>query len=141
MFNQKYEDRLQMWSVFRQSLETSVDPLQDVVANYGQAPTVSIHTDPYNKDTWPTPWELIQENQYCDFCIVLGQCYSLQLTERFKGVDFEIHISVDKEKAKDFYLLHTQERVIGYDKYKHVCKNELPKTIETQIKYPMPKIQ
>ena len=141
MFNQKYEDRLQAWSIFRQSLEGSKDPLQDVVDNYAQAPTVSIHTDPFNKNTWPSPWELIQENQYCDFCIVLGQCYSLQLTERFKGVNFEIHISVDREKAKDFYLLYTQERVIGYDKYKHICKSKLPKTIETQIKYPMPQIQ
>jgi len=141
MFNQKYEDRLQSWSAFRQSLEDSNDPLQDVVAKYGQAPTVSIHTDPYNKNIWPTPWQLIQENQYCEFCIVLGQCYSLQLTERFKEVDFEIHISIDKEKAIDFYLLHIQDRVIGYDKLRHISDYELPKTIETQIKYPMPKIQ
>ena len=86
MFDKTYEDRLLAWSKFRQGLETSTDPIQDVIDNYNTAPTVSIHTDPWNQDSWPSPWQLILENQYCEFSRVLGMCYSLQLTERFNRI-------------------------------------------------------
>lgn len=141
MFNQTYEERLQQWSNFRESLELSSDPLQDVIDQYKFVPTVSIHTDPWSQDMWPNPWELIQENQYCDFCIVLGQCYSLQLTDRFSGSDFEIHIGIDNSKSADYYLLQINDRVIGYDKNTHVHKSDLPKTLQIQKSYPMQKLQ
>ena len=76
-----YEQRLSEWSTFRDSLEASEDPLQDVINYYNKIPTVSIQTDPYTPSTWPSPWELINENMYCDFCRVLGMCYPLQLTD------------------------------------------------------------
>jgi len=134
-----YEVRLRAWSDFRVSLESAEDPLQDVVDKYNDVPTVSIHTDPWDEKSWPSPWELIQENQYCDFCIVLGQCYSLQLTDRFSGSDFEIHIGIDSTKSADYYLLVINNRVIGYDKNTHIDVKELPATLQIQKKYPMHK--
>ena len=139
--NTSYEQRLQQWSDFRHGLETANDPLQVVIETYSKNPTVSIHTDPWTQDMWPSPWELIVENQYCEFCSVLGMCYSLQLTDRFMGADFEIHIGVDKEKSKDFYLLKINDRIIGYDKDRHISIHDLPKTIEIQKHYPMSNIQ
>ena len=69
MFNKRYEDRLLEWQSFRnQTLSNSSDILADVIEFYQKAPTVNIHTDPYNQDTWPTPWELLLENKYCKFC-------------------------------------------------------------------------
>ena len=90
MFDKNYEERLSNWQVFRSNLNTSSDALLDVIRFYQQAPIVSIHTDPYNEETWPSPWELLYENQYCSFCKILGMCYSLQLTESFKDKEFEI---------------------------------------------------
>ena len=70
MFNkQRYEDRLSSWSVFRQELESVDDPVQEAINFYDNAPRVSIHTDPWDKTTWPTAWELVSENQYFNFCI------------------------------------------------------------------------
>ena len=66
MFDKNYDQRLVAWSHFRKSLESSNDPFKDTLDFYNKAPTVSIHTDPYDKTTWPTPWELLQENMYCD---------------------------------------------------------------------------
>lgn len=136
MFHKKYEDRLQLWSDFRESLETSDAPLQDVIDFYNQAPTVSIATDPYNRDTWPDPWQLIEENQYCEFCRVLGMCYSLQLTDRFSESVFEIHIGIHKEVAKTHYLLYVNDTVIGYEYDRIVDKNDLPQ-MHIQNKYTM----
>ena len=106
MFNkQRYEDRLSSWSVFRQELESVDDPIQEAIDFYDNAPRVSIHTDPWDKTTWPTAWELVSENQYCNFCILLAICYSLQLTNCFTGEDFEIYIGTNKEKSETMYVL------------------------------------
>jgi len=140
MFEKKYEERLASWHSFRNHLETSEDPLKDVIEFYNRAPMVSINTDPYNEDTWLDPWELVLENQYCEFCRVLGQCYSLQLTERFLGVDFEIHISIDSEKSKSYYLLYVGDKVLGY-RNSYVSANEIPQAVVAQKIYHMPKLQ
>ena len=125
MFDKSYEDRLAVWREFREDLETTFDPLQKVIDFYNQAPRVSIHTDPWDENTWPSPWELINENQYCDFTRVLGMCYSLQLTERFKHSKFEIHISTENNLGY-LYLLFIDNFVIGWDDNSYVKKDDLP---------------
>ena len=139
MFKLNYEDRLQEWSKFRQTLETSEDPFRDVIDFYNKIPMVSIHTDPWSKDSWPDPWQLILENQYCAFCIVLGQCYSLQLTERFSSSDFEIHIAIDRKKSDTYYMLWVDGKVLGYIADDYVLQENLPNTIEIQKSYTMQK--
>lgn len=140
MFEKKYEHRLAAWHDFRQSLETAEDPLQSVIDFYNRAPMVSINTDPYSNDTWLDPWELVLENQYCEFCRVLGQCYSLQLTERFSDTDFEIHISIDSEKSESYYLLYVGDKVLGYRNF-YVSIDDIPQTVVAQKVYHMPKLQ
>jgi len=137
MFEKQYEVRLQNWSDFRAALETSEDPIQQAIEKYREAPIVSIQTDPWDQDTWPTPWELILENQYCDFCKKLGICHSLQLTNRFSTSNFEIHIAVDREKGQDYYLLFVDEYVVGYDEFSYVDRAKLPSTLESQQVYCM----
>ena len=139
MFNVSYEERLQLWSDFRESLESSDDPFRDVIEFYNNTPVVSIHTDPWTRDSWPDPWQLILENQYCQFCIVLGQCYSLQLTERFSGSDFEIHIAIDRKKSDTYYMLYVDDKVLGYVADDYVLQTELPDSIEIQKSYSMSK--
>jgi hypothetical protein len=140
MFNKNYEERLSTWQVFREHLNNSTDPLLEVISFYQQAPTVSIHTDPYNKETWPSPWELLYENQYCSFCKILGICYSLQLTESFKDQEFEIHIGIDRQNQKSYYLLSIDSNVIGFnDNYIHI--SNLPKSIVIERNYLMQPLQ
>jgi len=132
MFNLPYEDRLSAWHNFRAKLETSDTPIEDAIEFYSRAPTVSIHTDPYDKSVWPSPWELILENQYDDFCIVLGMCYSLQLTDRFKGSSVEIHIGIDNKKSLTYYLLKIGNYVV--DRYKIYSQSgQLPTGFMPQI--------
>ena len=73
MFDKTYEDRLRAWHEFRNRLETIDDPIQHTIEHYQQAPFVSMHTDPWTQEMWPNPWELVQENQYCDFCKFIVQ--------------------------------------------------------------------
>ena len=136
MFNKTYEHRLASWREFRSSLETDEDPFRAVIDFYNNSPYVSIHTDPWTRDMWPNPWELVNENQYDDFCRVLGMCYSLQLTERFKGDNFEIHICTNKENSELYYLLFVGDIVINWDN-NYVHKSKLPQQIVSQEVYSM----
>jgi len=138
MFNKKYEDQLSLWRDFRMQLESSPDPLQNVIDFYARAPLVSISTDPWDQKTWPNPWELLKMNEYCDFCIVLGMCYSLQLTERFLESKFEIHISTDHEKSKMYYLLFVDNNVLGFNHDVYVDRTTLPQSLVSQREYIMP---
>ena len=140
MFNLNYEDRLSRWREFRDSLETSSNAIDDVVQFYRMAPTVSIHTDPYNNNTWPGPWELLHENQYCSFCKILGICYTLQLTESFKGKSFEIIIGRDIDCNTRMYLLSIDNNIIGIDdNYLHV--DNLPESVIIERNFSMPELQ
>lgn len=141
MFDKKYEQRLSCWSNFREKLESSDTPIQDTLEFYNKAPTVSIHTDPWDNQTWPTPWELVKENQYCDFCRVLGLCYSLQLTERFSRSKFEIHIVIDNKNSATHYLLYLDDLVVNHANGEQFHANELPKFYETKKIYSMDALQ
>lgn len=135
MFNKSYEERLSIWSSFRDSLEEAEDPFRQVIDFYKQAPHVSIHTDPYNRDMWPTPWELLEENQYCEFCRVLAYCYSLQLTDRFKRSVFEIHIITTG--LETYYLLCVDDWILGYDEDNVIKRSQLPPDFHPQVVYKM----
>jgi len=139
MFDNTYENRLASWRDFRESLETVDNPFQEVINNYKKAPYVSIHTDPWTREMWPNPWELINENQYDDFCCVLGMCYSLQLTDRFKGSKFEIHIGIDNETSSTHFLLFVDDTVFGLED-SYVDKSKLPTTYSPQEIYQMPNL-
>jgi len=136
MFNKPYEDRLTLWRQFRDSLENDPSPIDSAIQFYNKAPKVTLNADPWDRDRWPTPWELLQDNEYCDFTRVLGICYSLQLTDCFKGSKFEIHIYTDSKKGYIFLLL-IDNYVIGWKDNTYVDTSELPKNIVPQKVYSM----
>lgn len=132
MFDKDYESRLQIWRDFRDSLTTSDNPFQDLTEFYKMAPIVSIHTDPWTPSVWPDPWELVYENQYDEFCILLGICYSMQLSDRFKDLTYEIHIGIDKQKSLTYYLLKAGDNVMDIHTY---YGNHFPPGFESQQKH------
>ena len=72
MFSEVYENRLVKWKALRDTLETSVDPLRDVVEYYSNAPIVhNKDINMWDQSTWRDPWELIQENGYTEKKLLL----------------------------------------------------------------------
>ena len=129
MFDKKYEERLQLWHDFRSQLETSLDPIQDTIEFYKTAPLNSIAADAWTQDSWPNPWELLEENNYCAFVKILAICYTLQLTDVLSPVNYEIHITQDPKTSTTYYLLYVGDRVIGFHGDTHVAKDTLPKSL------------
>ena len=130
------QQNLSAWYNLRQQLETAADPLGDVANFFQRLPRVKRYTDPYDENTWPTPWELITENEYCDFNRILGMCYTLQLTERFKNCHPTINVAIDRINKTVYYLLLVEDKVYGYDDDWTDTKT-LPKSLKLQKIYTM----
>lgn len=133
MFNLNDETKLTRWKEFRESLELSLTAVSDVAEFWSQAPFVSNYLDPFNPKSWPDPWKLVIDGKFDDLGIALGMCYTLQLTERFKGSKFEIHMSItDLKKDRKFLLIVDECEVLNWE-YKAVSSID-------QIKIPLVKI-
>lgn len=141
MFNKKFEQRMFIWKSFRDTLEDSDTPIEDTINFWDNAPITSIAADPWNKEKWPSPWEIIQENIFCPFVKILAICYTLQLTDKFSCATFEIHITQDRENSETKYLLYLDGLCIGYNNSRPISIDELPKTLEVEMRYTMPILQ
>lgn len=112
MFNSYDTTRLQQWKEFRDSLENSATAFEDVAQFWSRTPFVSNYLDPFDSKFWPDPWQLVLDNKFDDLGIVLGMCYTLQLTERFKDSKFEIHMSMSQSKKDWRYLLLVDNDIV-----------------------------
>ena len=125
------------WYKLRQQLETVEDPFILVAKFFQRLPRTKWYTDPYDQTNWPTPWELIEENEYCEFNLILGMCYTLQLTERFKKSKPLINVALDTINKTVYYLLLIEDKVYGYVEEEWVDATTLPKTLKMQKIYSM----
>jgi hypothetical protein len=130
--------RLANWYQFRQQLETSSTPLDDVLNYFKNVPRVKIYTDPYDQNTWPTAWQLIDENEYCQFNLILGICYTLQLTKAYQNYTPLIKIALDKINKTVYYMLFIDDKVFGFDQTGWISAKTLPKTLNYLKIYTMP---
>lgn len=105
MFNCYDNERLVEWKRFRDSLETSQTPFDDVINFWSHAPFVANYLDPDDSGSWPDPWHLIIDGKFDDLAICLGMLYTLQLTQRFMLTKYEIHMSIGTECKDPLYLL------------------------------------
>jgi hypothetical protein len=120
VFNLYNNDRLIEWKKFRDSLETSLTPLEDVAILWSQAPFVSPYLNPTQPEEWPDPWQLVLNSKLDELAIVLGMLYTLKLTQRFIGSQFEIHMSTAPSLnyflVVDNFVLNLEYRsVVGVD--------------------------
>jgi hypothetical protein len=141
MFDKKYEEQLVIWREFRDSLETSEDPIQSVIDFYNRAPISRLNADPFTPSTWPDPWELLEENNYCPFVKILAICYTLQLTDCLSQATYVIHTAYDREKSQTYYMLYVDDKVIGYLGDTYVLQNDLPNSIQPQFEHTMSPLQ
>lgn len=116
MFNLYGNDRLTEWKQFRNSLETSDDPLSDLAKLWATAPFVNDYLDPQNPTKWPDPWHLVLDGKFDDLAICLGMLYTLKLTQRFMKTVCEIHMSMlPKDRSPRYYLVVNNRFVLNHE--------------------------
>jgi hypothetical protein len=111
MFKLSPDDRISSWAVLRAQLENCEDPFQTVINFWRDAPYVPYNrsVDQYNQQSWPTPWEIIIENQYDDFTRALMIGYSVKFTNRFKDSVIMIRTLIDTDKKSCYNVVSIDE--------------------------------
>lgn len=129
MFEKNIDDRLSAWAEFRRSLETATEPLQDVIDFWMAAPFIPYNNklDPYNKRSWPSPWEIIVDNKYDDFTKAVMMAYSIKLTNRFKNSSINIKTVVDKQRSVNYNLVCVDDEcVLNYQEHGPIAAIKVP---------------
>ncbi len=82
IFQLSYEARLKNWHELRQELnELEVKEKCIKIDEFWQkTPLVNHYIHPQDMESWPTPWELIYDNEYCVYARALGMIYTLLLS-------------------------------------------------------------
>ena len=132
MFDLYDNDRLIKWKQFRDSIETSQTPLEDVAHLWSRAPFVSPYLNPLTPDLWPDPWQLVLNSKLDELAIVLGMLYTLKLTQRFIRSQFEIHMSTMKENKHNQYFLLVDNHVLNLE-YGCVLPSTQLESLQTSI--------
>ena len=115
MFDLHGTDRLTEWKRFRDSIETSDTPFEDVALFWSRAPFVSPYLNYQNSNEWPDPWHLILDNRLDDLAITLGILYTIKLTQRFMDSLCEIHMSMLPEDDHKTFLVVDKKHVLNYE--------------------------
>jgi len=133
-------DRLTNWKQFRDSLETSATPLEDVAELWSHAPFVSPYLDPQNPAEWPDPWHLILDLHLDDLAIALGMLYTIKLTHRFIDTECEIHTSMlPNRKEASYFVVVDKKHVLNLE-YNTVVDIEELKRFKTSMIWSKSKI-
>lgn len=91
VFQLNYDARLRSWYDLRQTLQNADTKTKCLeIDNWWQsAPLVNHYLHPHEIESWPTPWELLYDNEYCSMARALGMTYTLLLTG-VTDVDFSL---------------------------------------------------
>ena len=122
-------DRLLIWREWRKGLdrmdlETAVHA---VASTYMLVPRINHYLAADEKDRWPTPWELVMDNHYCDLAVALGMFYALSLSKHAEHGP-EILIYKDTEKHSWYHLcsIANQKYILNWDQGRIVNTPTLP---------------
>ncbi len=116
MFDLHKDDRIRAWKDFRQQLEISATPFDDVAEFWSHCPFVNRYLDPCNPKSWPDPWQLIIDGKFDNLAIALGMLYTIKLTQRFIRSECEIHMSMSSnERDPSYFLLVDKSFVLNLD--------------------------
>ena len=107
MWKLESSERIVRWRDFRKTLNSM--PFEQAVrasAEFWQGcPFAPYYLDPDRPDLWPTPWELISENYYCDLAKSLGMLYTLYFTVHGLSLSPEIRVYYDPETKYTYNLV------------------------------------
>jgi hypothetical protein len=112
MFSQSPDERLSQWRAFRDSIELSDTPLLDVIEFWAPAPYVAYNhnVDPYNRHSWPSPWEIIVQNKYDDFTKALMIAYTLKYTDKFGNTEIQVKTLVDNARKSVYNVVSVDDK-------------------------------
>lgn len=97
MWKLEASERIVRWRAFRKTLDQLPleEAIQHVAEFWHSCPFAPYYLDPDQPEKWPSPWELISENYYCDLAKSLGMLYTLYFTTHGSIIEPEIRVYYD----------------------------------------------
>jgi hypothetical protein len=114
VFQLNYDARLISWYDLRKSIENADVATKCVEIDkwWQYAPLVSHYLHPHDKQSWPNPWEMLVDNQYCCIARGLGMIYTLLLSG-IDDVDFCMAIDDNSEEVA-IVVVDSAKYVLNY---------------------------
>jgi hypothetical protein len=114
VFQLNYDARLISWCDLRKSIENADVATKCVEIDkwWQHAPLVSHYLHPNDKQSWPNPWEMLVDNQYCSITRGLGMIYTLLLSG-IDDVDFCMAIDDNSEEVA-IVVVDSAKYVLNY---------------------------
>lgn len=131
MFRKNIDDRLTMWLDHRKQLEEISNPFDSVWEFWKEAPFIPYNKniDPFNRYSWPSPWEIIVENKYDDFTKALMIGWTLKLTKRFHDSSIEIKTLLDNTKSLQYNIVYVNDEwAINYSDNGPILARNVPES-------------
>ena len=107
--------RLKAWRLFRKDIanEDVEHALEECIKWWRSVPIGVRSIDPYTPDTWPTAWELLYYNDFCEHSRGLGMYYTLW----YAGIkDIEMQLVSCNEKCELITIIIVDNKwVLNYN--------------------------
>jgi hypothetical protein len=118
MWPARFEDRLASWHNLRESIPTQPIEIALAAVNswWAVAPWTAYHLHWDDYETWPNPWQLLDDNLYCDVAKCLGICYTLTLAEHPDIQDFQMVLTEEDHiivvACNNKYILNWEKELL-----------------------------
>jgi hypothetical protein len=114
VFQLNYDSRLRSWYDLRKSIEKADVATKCVEIDkwWQYAPLVNHYLHPNDKQSWPNPWEMLVDNQYCSITRGLGMIYTLLLSG-IDDIDFCMAIDDNSEEVA-IVVVDSAKYVLNY---------------------------
>jgi len=109
--------RLEAWKTLRSNI-SSAETLKEKIALclsfWQQAPIENPIIDWDNSKGWPTPWEMLHSNRFCEGALSLGVAYTLLLSAPQEFADLRLLLITDRRAHVQKIVVKTQGQVLNY---------------------------
>lgn len=111
------DERMADWRGFRATLaeKEEADQFAAVAAYWSRAPLLTIAYDVEAATTWPTPWEMMNANEWCRKSVAIG----MEATLRLAGIAAErlaLELMLDRTIQDLLFILKIDDQwALNYD--------------------------
>jgi len=125
MWEKTFEARMASWVAVRDNLSLSDhDYLLAVNQWWSQAPWTPYYLHWDDRDTWPSPWELLSDNIYCSLAQGLGMIYTIALSGR------DLSAVLTETESDNLVLVESGKYALNYHPGS-IVNIELPNIVAT----------
>jgi hypothetical protein len=137
MWKLKAEERLARWRDFRKQIDQMPldSAIEQVVEFWHGCPFEPFYLDPENPAKWPGPWELIEENWYCDLAKALGMLYTIKFTNHNPEVEIRVYYDPATRYTYNLVWINNGKYVLNLIESQVVNKTQINKNLKLKHTY------